>query len=288
MEGVLNSIASTYNYVLDDLADPRTKHLPLMSSPIPVIVTVALYLKFCTDYGPRFMKNRRPFELKLPIMLYNIFQILLSVFLVYEGLNYLLMEDYSFGCDPFINSDDTRVTRTAVCSWFYFFGKLTELLDTVFFVFRKKSRQISTLHLYHHSMVAISSWGATKYFPVGPFILIGTLNSFVHILMYTYYFIAGLGPQYQKYLWWKKYVTLIQLTQFLVVITHNTNALFHDCNYPKHVHIFCIVNTSLLFYMFSNFYYNTYIKVNPKKIEDVTTKVKSASRRKEKRVSVGQ
>ena len=29
--------------------------------------------------------------------------------------------------------------------------------------------------------------------------------------MYTYYMIAAMGPKYQKYLWWKKYITTIQL-----------------------------------------------------------------------------
>ena len=37
------------------------------------------------------------------------------------------------------------------------------------------------------------------------------LNSFIHVLMYTYYGLAGLGPHMQKYLWWKRYLTRIQL-----------------------------------------------------------------------------
>lgn len=37
------------------------------------------------------------------------------------------------------------------------------------------------------------------------------LNCTVHVIMYTYYALAALGPAYQKYLWWKKYMTTIQL-----------------------------------------------------------------------------
>ena len=29
--------------------------------------------------------------------------------------------------------------------------------------------------------------------------------------MYTYYMLSAMGPQYQKYLWWKKHLTLLQL-----------------------------------------------------------------------------
>lgn len=37
------------------------------------------------------------------------------------------------------------------------------------------------------------------------------LNCIVHVIMYTYYGLTALGPKYQKYLWWKKHLTTIQL-----------------------------------------------------------------------------
>lgn len=37
------------------------------------------------------------------------------------------------------------------------------------------------------------------------------LNSLVHTIMYSYYGLAALGPSVQKYLWWKRYITMIQL-----------------------------------------------------------------------------
>lgn len=40
---------------------------------------------------------------------------------------------------------------------------------------------------------------------------VATLNTFVHIFMYTYYGLAAIGPHMQKYLWWKKYLTKLQL-----------------------------------------------------------------------------
>ena len=39
------------------------------------------------------------------------------------------------------------------------------------------------------------------------------LNSFVHTVMYFYYGVAALGPEFQKYLWWKRYVTVLQLVR---------------------------------------------------------------------------
>lgn len=49
------------------------------------------------------------------------------------------------------------------------------------------------------------------YFAGGHSTFFGLLNTFVHIIMYTYYMLAAMGPQMQKYLWWKKYLTALQM-----------------------------------------------------------------------------
>ena len=41
------------------------------------------------------------------------------------------------------------------------------------------------------------------------------LNSWIHFMMYIYYGMAGLGPAFQKYLWWKKYMTSMQIVSWL-------------------------------------------------------------------------
>lgn len=44
------------------------------------------------------------------------------------------------------------------------------------------------------------------------------LNNFVHICMYFYYMMSAMGPQYQKYLWWKKYMTELQIVSTYPVV----------------------------------------------------------------------
>ena len=41
------------------------------------------------------------------------------------------------------------------------------------------------------------------------------LNSFIHFLMYTYYGLAAMGPAWQRFLWWKKYMTTFQIVSLL-------------------------------------------------------------------------
>jgi hypothetical protein len=60
--------------------------------------------------------------------------------------------------------------------------------------------------LYIYMWIVCSPW-----FLGGHSTFFGFINTFVHIVMYTYYLLAALGPHYQKYLWWKKYLTTFQM-----------------------------------------------------------------------------
>lgn len=64
----------------------------------------------------------------------------------------------------------------------------------------------------------MAAWGAVKYMPGGHAIFIGFINSFVHIIMYSYYMFAAMGPQFQKYLWWKKYITNLQMVSVIIIL----------------------------------------------------------------------
>lgn len=154
--------------------------------------------------------------------------------------------------------------------YYYFLSKLIELLDTVFFVLRKKQRQISFLHVYHHGMMPICAWIGVRYVAGGHATLLGWINAFVHIIMYTYYMLSAFGPHVQKYLWWKKYLTSLQLIQFSIILVHNLNLLFWrtDCQFPKFLAFLLTLNAVLFLYLFGSFYVQNYIKnkTNKKKI----------------------
>lgn len=208
-----NKFSKYWDHIFTDLADPRTNHWPLIGSPVPGLTILAVYLYFVSTWGPRYMANRKPFKLEKTLIVYNFIQVVFSVYLVVEGLDGAWLRKYSWKCEPVDWSENENAMRVARGCYLYFLAKISELLDTVFFVLRKKERQISFLHMYHHTVMPMISWGTTKYYPGGHGTFVGVINSFVHIIMYTYYLLAALGPQYQKYLWWKKYITNIQMVR---------------------------------------------------------------------------
>ena len=58
-----------------------------------------------------------------------------------------------------------------------------------------------------------------KFAPGGHSTFFAMLNAFVHIVMYFYYMISAMGPKYQKYIWWKKYLTAFQMVSFRLKVT---------------------------------------------------------------------
>lgn len=257
-----NSVVRVYNHLFTELSDPRTNDWFLISSPVPGLTILIGYLYFVLSWGPKHMEHRKPYQIKNILVLYNLFQVLLSCWLFYEGLDAAWLRKYSWKCEPVDRSDTPHALRIAQGVYIYFLAKISELLDTVFFVLRKKERQISFLHMYHHTVMPMVSWGTAKYFPGGHGTFIGVINSFVHIVMYTYYLLAALLPhaQHEKYLWWKKYITTLQMGQFCLAFLHSFQLLFYDCGYPRWSVILVLPNAVFFYLLFSDFYNNAYTK----------------------------
>lgn len=248
--------------LIDNRSDQRTKGLYLMDDLNTVCFICFLYVLFVTVIGPKYMENRKPYNLKNVLFYYNIFQIVISAVICYESFTIHYFKNY-FRCQSVDYSMNPSAVRLLRANYLYFLSKFIELLDTVFFVLRKKNNQVTFLHIYHHLSMPFKSWITTKYYAGGSMIMIPMINSFIHVIMYTYYLLAGLGPKVQKYLWWKKYLTVLQLIQFLTGIIHLTIALVRpseDCNISK-IYMFGNLLVALLFYfLFNHFYKQAYTK----------------------------
>lgn len=106
----------------------------------------------------------------------------------------------------------------------------------------------------------MSVWFGVRFTPGGHSTFFGLLNTFVHIFMYTYYTLAAMGPKYQKFLWWKRYMTALQMLQFILVMIHSFQLLFIDCNYPR-AFVWWIGGHAVMFlFLFADFYRSTYSK----------------------------
>lgn len=82
------------------ISDPRTIVLPFMASPILVPMILASYLYFVTQCGPRYMKDKKPYDLKTFVKYYNIFQVITNAWIVQRLLSVGLVTEISVICTP--------------------------------------------------------------------------------------------------------------------------------------------------------------------------------------------
>lgn len=250
--------------MMDNKSDPRVSDWSMMSSPFPTLAICLCYAYFSKSLGPKLMENRKPFDLRNVLVVYNLFQSIFSMWIFYEYIQSGWFTGYSFRCQPVDYSNSPKGLRMANTCWWYYFSKFTEFFDTLFFILRKKTNQVSNLHVIHHGVMPFSVWMGLKFAPGGHSTFFAFLNTFVHIIMYIYYMIAAMGPKYQKFIWWKKYLTTIQMVQFVAIFIHQFQLLFTDCNYPKSFMVWIGFHGVLFLFLFSDFYKARYLKEKPK------------------------
>ena len=95
------------------------------------------------------------------------------------------------------------------CLYIFYISKFYELLDTVLMVLKKKP--LGFLHVYHHTIVLAMTWSWLHYRL--NFACLGMFaNCLVHTFMYYYYYASAQGAK----VWFKQYITTMQLVQFAV------------------------------------------------------------------------
>ncbi|XP_068674601.1 very long chain fatty acid elongase 5-like [Montipora foliosa] len=208
------------------------------------------------------MEKRKAYSLREVLIVYNFAMVILSAWMAYEFIASAL-DIPNF--DSFVNRCTTSVVTKDYLPAFVTFAGCQSLwkLDTFFFILRKKNNQVSFLHVYHHAATCIFWWMRCKYMPV---YFPAALNSFVHAVMYAYYGLSAIGPQMQPYLWWKAHITKLQLIQFVVALIYWGNAIFR-CKCVVGFHQISISYSQWVFFvsqfgLFSNFYIQSYLKIN--------------------------
>ena len=249
---------------------PTTANYPAVTSPTPLVTSLLLYLvTVCLWYSSLSkLKVRRveePRWLTKLVICHNVFLIVLSLYMCIGCLT----EAYSNRYTLWGNSYKEEEKQLAFYIYLFYVSKLYEFFDTLIMLLKKNLRQVSFLHVYHHSTISFIWWMIARRAPGGDAYFSAALNSWVHVCMYTYYLLSATigkdGRKRSKYLWWGRYLTQMQMFQFLCnLIQAIYCASFSD--YPK------FLSKILLFYMlsllvlFGHFYYTKHVAAAKKDI----------------------
>ncbi|XP_050682698.1 elongation of very long chain fatty acids protein [Leptidea sinapis] len=261
----MDTIRRAYRILFYDRADPRVKDWLLMTSPWPLFWIIATYLCLVKLVLPPYMANRRPYHLRSIIRWYNVLQIVANAVVTYGILTSGWTTTYaSYGCILPDFSDNPEALRMLRFLWWTIILKMLELLETVFFLLRKKERQASFLHVYHHVSTLIIIWSAVKYVGGGLTSFPAMLNNTVHVIMYSYYLLSAEGsPTVKAFLIrYKKWLTILQMVQFTIFLVYCAPVFLPSCPAPIGIAYLYFPNVIFVYYMFYEFFKNNYIKRN--------------------------
>lgn len=94
-------------------------------------------------------------------------------------------------------------------------------------------------------------------------IYISGLNSFVHVIMYSYYYLSSYKSIRDRLKIVKPLITIIQLSQLVLILGHSIAAVLPGCNQPK-IFYAQVANGLILIGFFIKFYVESYLRGSKK------------------------
>lgn len=227
----------------------------------------AAYLTFVI-VGSAIMKAGVPAMDPYPLkFVYNVSQIFLCAYMTIEAFLVAYRSGYTLlPCQPY-SQENPPVGNLL---WLFYISKVWDFWDTIFIVIGKKWRQLSFLHVYHHTTIFLFYWLNTHVNYDGDIYLTIVLNGFIHTVMYTYYFICmhTKVPETGKSLpiWWKSSLTMMQMIQFVTMMSQASTLLIGQCpNLSLRVTAVYLGYILTLLFLFAQFYVASYSKPKRKK-----------------------
>jgi len=233
--------------------------------------------------------NIKPIQLKWPFFIHNCILTVVSAALL-SGFAYNLLPIMKkHGILYAMCNVGSFTQQMELLYYLNYLVKWWELIDTLFLVLKRK--KLGFLHVYHHSFTMVLCYVELVGRVSISWVVI-TINLAIHVVMYYYYARTSV---IKKRVWWKQYLTTMQIVQFIidiiiiyaVLIANNLYKLFPNfilsfpCAGSDFAHVFgCLIVTSYLF-LFIDFFKKTYNSTSSKK----STSKENAESKKSKSTS---
>jgi elongation of very long chain fatty acids protein 4 len=226
---------------------------PLMN-PFHVVLILLTYLSIVVLCKLFLSRKKQGLNVKGLQIVHNSFLIMLSLFMCVEGfLQTKIIGGYGWFGNP-LDEDTNNGKAIARVMWVFYWSKIIEFNDTFIMIMRRNFHQVSFLHVYHHFTIFAIWWAVIYYGPGGDAVFSVILNSFVHVVMYSYYLSTTIGYPLSFI---KPYITIIQMTQFMLMILQSTCDVIIDYRgYPRFLVWTLFYYMITLLILFANFFIN--------------------------------
>jgi len=256
-----------YKFTFEDKVSPFTTNKE---------VFIGFCVYFLVIFGVQAIMrkfNIKPLQLKWPFFVHNCILTVVSAALLYGFAYNLYPIMKKHGVLYAMCNVGSYTQQMELLYYLNYLVKWWELIDTLFLVLKRK--KLEFLHVYHHSFTMVLCYVELVGRVSIAWVVI-TINLAVHVIMYYYYARTSV---IKKRVWWKKYLTTMQIVQFIidiaiiysVLVANNLYKVFpnfilsYPCAGTDFAHVFgCIIVSSYL-YLFIDFFKKTYKTKSSKK-----------------------
>lgn len=208
----------------NDYGDKKVStDFPLMTGgPWQVLALCALYAFLALKVGPMFMRDRKPYDLRPWMLVFNGFMFgvngagfLIALWVTQLGTN-------SWSCsDENERWEGVQGIATKYMGMTYLGIKLFDFMTTAFEVLRKREHVDVKSQVLHNSFLVLYAFVGLKFYPKGIFCHLPLLDTFFQSIRCAYLVLASAGSALRFSLWWKNYVTMSVILQQVLLITHS-------------------------------------------------------------------
>lgn len=246
-----------------NLFDVRQQNLVLLiGNSLYLLITLGLFF---------FMKRRQTgFRLRWLLCIYDAINVVGACYIAFYILQYKLSHSGLLLCNPITNDEDGY--RLARVFTLFYIQKYFEFVDTWFFLLRKSFRQVTFLHLFHHSSITVVVGSIMPFDYNGDMYLPILLNSANHAAVYSHYLLTSLGIRS----WWSPYITYLQVAQFTAIFGQSllSYRVGPTCGSPDFAKVLMIVYMGSMMALFANFFLKRYIFQRPQSSLDLCGVIK--------------
>ncbi|CAB9524880.1 Cyclopropane-fatty-acyl-phospholipid synthase [Seminavis robusta] len=260
------AVASRYYHVAKNLFEfPTFEEMKDVTSSTPMLgftFSVTLLYAILLVISKDSIVNKLPWlpaAAKAIQPTYNSLQATFNVWHAAAVLFCALHSGYSF----WGNTNPEWNPTMGMLYWLYFLNKIVDCADTVFIKLSDKKKSVSKLHWMHHMGQIWLAYFVLNICPMGDCWGPQFINSSIHAAMYSWYLMSASKipalPHFAKMV--KPCLTAMQMTQFLVLMVHNSQAIRLG-TVPIELSVGSLAWMVFLFAMFGNFWVQAYTVEN--------------------------
>jgi GNS1/SUR4 family len=215
-------LATTIAELFHEFQYDRLPSNPLIGTLMrPYVVLLLLFLYLISKKPMAILRdsigiNPKSTTFRICIALHNFGLAVFSGLCAWNSWRIVIQHWIDYGFMAIYCDVDGTLWKNGLGAWstIFYISKYYEFVDTWILIL--KGKPASFLQVYHHTGIAFIMWAAVA--SQSSWLLFAVLlNSLIHTLMYTYFFVKTISPRTEIKA--AKYLTMAQITQFFVGIT---------------------------------------------------------------------